>query len=81
MLTIQLHQGLFCGTFGGGHDDFSVAAEVLHQEPQGCGGNPTQQDLAVMQLGSSAAVPVSVGDCAFRGHMGERPVRDHSVSF
>lgn len=66
--------------FRGGYNDFSVAAEVLHQEPQVRGGNPTQQDLAVMQLGSSAAVPVSVGACAFRGHVGERLVRDHSLS-
>lgn len=48
------------GAFGWEKDDFSVAAEVLHQDPQIFGGNATQQDLAVMQLGSSAAVPVSV---------------------
>lgn len=81
-LRIQLHQSLFCGSFVffGGDNDFSVAAEVLHQEPQVCGGNPTQRDLAVMQLGSSAAVPVSVGACAVRGHVGDRLVRDHSLS-
>lgn len=54
----------------GGNDDLCDAAAVLHQEPQVCGRDPAQQDLAVMQPGSRAAGTVSVGASVVRAHMG-----------